>query len=81
MNKIKDTIIMVLTHVVFIPVPYIYSRASQEAVQLNSFQMYGVVVIYKFCVFIAFILVILIDIAKIAFMIDKRRNEDEKQSI
>lgn len=76
MNKIKDAVIVILTHVVFIPAPYIYSRVSQEAVQLNSFQMYGVATIYKFCVFIAFILVILIDIAKIAFMIDKRRNEN-----
>ena len=78
MNKIKDTIILVLAHVMFIPTPYIYSKASQEAIQLNSFQMYGVVVIYKICVFIAFILVILTDIAKIAFMIYKRRNENGK---
>ncbi len=76
MNKIKDTIILVLAHVMFIPTPYIYSKASQEAIQLNNFKMYGVVAIYKFGVFIMFILLILIDICKIALMIDKRRNED-----
>ena len=75
-NKIKDTIIMVLAHIVFIPTPYIYSKASQEAIQLNNFKMYGVVAICKFGVFIMFILLILIDICKIALMIDKRRNED-----
>ena len=74
MNKIKDAVVMMLAHVVFIPAPYIYSRACQEAVQLNSFQMYCVVAIYKFGVSIMFVLVILIDIAKIAFMIYKRKN-------